>query len=196
MLEKRIIEWHGNKNSGSKKAFAEALGVTKNAVSLWCSGQAGIRKGAREKQVAELLGISVEELRSYQVGGNKGRSDSNVNFLQTDVFRLDKEAIQVYGKVTGESFKLSLDHPKEGTLPVTVKNPQDYIGLVVHGTGLEKYKLFHGDGIVIEKQGWALDGELVLVKLPTDDYSIRKYNKADGHNVEVVGVCRKKVSDL
>jgi SOS-response transcriptional repressor LexA len=199
-LKARIIEWaemNGHRAFGAQTAFARETGINKNTITSWIRGLWNAEKPEHIEAAAKTLGLSEREFLSYFSDGEKEFNVVNPNEGKSSVTLTSpvrSTLVPVYGKVTGGTFRLNLNHPTEDTLAITKPATGTYIGLTVHGNGLEEYRLFAGDGIMVELQDWALDSELVLLK-EGEEFTIARYNKGKEKR-PVIGVIRKRVSDI
>lgn len=201
LLKKKIIEWaekHGHGVFGAQIRFAQAAGINKNTVTSWVQGKSPADRKDKIEKAAKTLEISVKEFMSYfDEDGGKEFNVVNPSDGKTSVTLgspVQAGFVPMYGKVTGGTFRLNLSHPTEDTLPILKPAQGTYIGLRVHGNGLEEYRLFNGDGIMVELTDYALEGELVLVK-EGEEFTIIRYNKGKEKR-PVIGVIRKRVSDI
>ena len=192
-LEELITKWHGGRELGAKLSFSKKIGKSQAFVSYMCMGKT--RPGpATIKAMAKELGVSVSELEEvvnevYKV------NNSDVNFSQTRILPDDNKPEPMYGKATGEPFRL-LSHSQEGRIPMEQLVEGSYYRLEVYGDGLKQLGLSAGETVRIQKQGWALDGELVLVRAGEQEYKIQKYNKTRDKGVSILGVCREVIRKI
>ncbi len=202
LFEKKVMEWaqkRGLPLFGAKIAFAREVKASKNAMNSWVKGKSKAEDPTKLKNIAETLGVSIKEVKSYfeapenDVTPLNIVNDSDGKPSVTVVSPLPVAYVPMYGKVTGGAFRLTLSHPTEDTLPIIKPAQGTYIGLKVHGNGLEEYRLFAGDGLMVELQDWALDDELVLLK-EGEEYTITRYTSKEKR--PVVGVVRKRLSDV
>lgn len=199
-LRSKIIEW-AEKNGygvfGAQIAFARAAGINKNTVTSWVRGKSPADRKDKVEKAAKTLEVSTREFLSYFDEGSKEFNVVNSSDGKSTVTLsspVQGGYVPMYGKVTGGTFRLNLSHPTEDTLPILKPAQGTYIGLRVHGNGLEEYRLFNGDGIMVEMTDYALEGELVLIK-EGDEFTITRYNKGKEKRA-VIGVIRKRLSDI
>lgn len=89
-----LSKWHG-KNTGAQTALANALGVKPNTVSHWTRNQAPSED--LQPRVAQLLGVSVEELLSL-FAEDRPTIDSVMTRLDAAVQRLEGVVDRMEGK--------------------------------------------------------------------------------------------------
>lgn len=204
-IEEMIVKWNGGKKRGAARKFALKLGITPSYMSRLVNGLYTSPKPQLLAQMSAELNATAEELerviKESDIRGANVKAVGDVNHRTVNTggglgIDIELEQIRVYGKVTGGTFRLELSRPTEDTLPIPQPSTGTYKGFKVQGSDLEDFKLYHGDGLVVEMQSWAVDGELVLAKVQDEEYMIKRYDQKNDKGLAVVGVCRRKISDL
>jgi SOS-response transcriptional repressor LexA len=196
-LEKKLIDWNDGEWYGASARLTREAKINKNTVSSWLNGRFTPEDEEVMERAARALGITIGEFKSYFSDGDRVKelsvvNPNDVNLPQTSLTSLVATRIPVYGKVSGGTFWLDLSHPTEDTMPIVKPATGTYIGLGVHGNGLEEYRLFNGDKLMLELSDKALHDELVLVK-EGEEFAITRYNKGKEKR-EVVGIVRGRFS--
>ena len=143
---------------------ARLLGVTKQAVSGWCSG-VSLPRGAMMGDLAKLLGVSVDDLTgASQTAPAKG-----------SVLR-----VPILGRIPA-GVPLEMIEDIEGYEEIPWR-PGEFFGLRVRGSSMAP-AIQDGDLIILKKQEDVESGQIAAVSIGGEDATLKKVQKVDGHVV-------------
>jgi transcriptional regulator with XRE-family HTH domain len=177
---------------GASTRLAKEIGVKNNTVSQWLNGVSRPTLALRAK-VAQALGITLDDLAQifdHQVKELNEINKPAVNLSLQGVKLVEKEILPRYGKVTSNNFRLA-NLPRGGTMELLSLPEGQRFELEVFGSGLEDYDLHDGEIVVLERQEWALEGEVVMVMVSPGIYHITSFGDNLKPRTKVFAVVRE-----
>ncbi len=154
-----ILTLIGNKK-GAQARFTESLGLCRSAVNDWKSGKSKSYT-KRLPQIAEYFGISVDKL----ITGVEPPNVYSANGLKR---------VPVMGTIKA-GVPINAEEFLEGYEFADVDDPSEYFYLRVNGDSMVGAGITDGSLVLVHKQNYAEDGQIVACLVDTDYATLKRY---------------------
>ena len=138
----------------SQMALAKELGVSQQAVGKWETGRATPDPGTIA-HISRLLAVSTDALL--------GRAGSGIG----------EALVPVVGSVRAGYGALAFEEDY-GSEPANVRNPEEYLYLIVKGDSMEP-RIFEGDYALVHKQTTLENGDLGVLIYGDEEATLKRY---------------------
>jgi len=155
-------------NGKDRRQMCDALGVSYSTFSDWVNGLKYPRIDKIEL-MANYFGIQKSELIEKKV-------DTPVNAISIT------GAIPVYGQIAA-GVPMFAEQRIEGYVPTTRVHPEEYFALKVKGDSMIGAGISDGSIVIIHKQNYAEDGNIVACGLNGDEATLKRYRDSTGNVV-------------
>lgn len=147
---------------GSQRRFTEALGLCPSTVGDWKSGKSRSYT-KRLPQIASYFNISIDALlngtSSYTASGRK--------------------RVPVLGTIKA-GVPINAEEQIEGGEYADVDDPDEYFYLKVEGDSMIGAGITDGSLVLVHKQNYADDGQIVVCLLDNEYATLKRYRKQNG----------------
>ena len=138
----------------SQTRLAEYLGISQQAVGKWETGRATPDPGTIAT-IARLLGVSADTML-----GTSGTGGAEA-------------MVPVVGSVRAGYGALAFEEDY-GTEPANVRDPENYLYLIVKGDSMEP-RIFDGDYALVHKQNTLENGDLGVLIYGDEEATLKRY---------------------
>ena len=153
----------------SQAELASKLGVTQQAVGKWESGKSS-PDPATVARIAEILSTTADFLLGLY------RPVSNVTTPEERFFGNYAESlIPVIGTVKAGYGALAFEEDY-GSEPANVRNPEEYLYLIVKGDSMEP-RIFDGDYALVHKQSTLENGDLGVLIYGDEEATLKRFTR-------------------
>ena len=152
-------------NNLTRYQMCEALGVSYSTFSDWVNGSKYPRIDKIE-MMANYFGVQKSDLIE-----NKSDAPSNAISITG--------AIPIYGQIAA-GLPIFAEQNVEGYVPTVRTHPEDYFALKVKGDSMIGAGIYDGSVVVIRKQNFAEDGDIVACGLNGDEATLKRYRANPG----------------
>ena len=160
-----ILSLIGTKK-GSQRRFTEALGLCPSAVGDWKSGKS--RSYTRRlPQIAEYFGITVDNLITDAVPAKNAYPAEGL------------KPVPVLGTIKA-GVPINAEQHNEGYEYAEVADPSEYFYLRVKGDSMIGAGITDGSLVLVHRQNYADDGQIVACLLDEDYATLKRYRKRGG----------------
>lgn len=146
-----------------------------------------LRNGFTQEQLAEIMGIAKSTISMYENGQREPDFETIEAFA--DIFNVNMATlvegdhannraalrIPVLGRVPAgiplEAIEEIIDYEE---LPAAMSSRGEFFALQVHGDSMEP-KISAGDVVIVQKQDFAENGDLVVVLIDGNDATLKRY---------------------
>ena len=149
---------------GSQRRFTEALGLCPSTVGDWKSGKSRSYT-KRLPQIAAYFNISVDRLiadsspDAYVTGGHT--------------------RVPVLGTIKA-GVPINAEEQREGAEYADVDDPDEYFYLKVEGDSMIGAGITDGSLVLVHKQSYAEDGQIVVCLVDNEYATLKRYRKQNG----------------
>ncbi len=150
---------------GSQRRFTEALGLCPSTVGDWKSGKSRSYT-KRLPQIASYFNITVDRLiadkassGAYVTGGHK--------------------RVPVLGTIKA-GVPINAEEQREGAEYADVDDPDGYFYLKVEGDSMIGAGITDGSLVLVRKQNYAEDGQIVVCLVDNEYATLKRYRKQNG----------------
>lgn len=178
-----LKKWNGGILRGAQLRLSNILDIDQSNIRRWMEGVTKPRERFRPK-LAKELGVTVDELMASLE--KKGPIADLVEMADKKFGPVSVSYIPVLGTVSAEKFNLSFDAPPEGFLPFPNTSRGEFFALIVRGDCMTKPDgtgIKSGEAVVIKKQEWANDQDIVVARWE-GEYTMKRFYKR-GNIVEL-----------
>ena len=158
-----ILSLIGSKK-GAQRRFTEALGLCPSVVGDWKSGKSK-SYARRLPQIAEYFGISVDAL----LDGTSPPDIYSVNGLKR---------VPVLGTIKAGN-PINAEEFREGYEYADVESGEEYFYLRVNGDSMIGAGITDGSLVLIRRQSYAEDGQIVACLVDGDYATLKRYRTRD-----------------
>ncbi len=138
----------------SQTQLAEQLGISQQAVGKWETGHATPNPGT-VAEIARLFGITTDAI------------------LGTEGVIPQLVTVPVVGRVRAGYGALAMEEDY-GREPANVRNPEDYLYLIVKGDSMEP-RISDGDYALVHKQSTLENGDLGVLVYGDEEATLKRY---------------------
>lgn len=138
----------------SQMALAKELGISQQAVGKWETGRATPDPNTIA-HISRLLGVSTDAMLGTAGSG------------------IGEALVPVIGCVRAGYGALAFEEDY-GSEPANVRNPEEYLYLIVKGDSMEP-RIFEGDYALVHKQSTLEDGELGVMIYGDEEATLKRY---------------------
>lgn len=160
-------------------------------------------KGKTQKQLAEFLGISQQAYATYEVGTRTPPIDiiekladyfgvtvdyilgRNTDPLETAIqkagglpYEAEKNAIPILGRVAA-GIPLEAQQEYIGYTFTNFKPANEYFALQVEGESMKNIGIRHGSIVIVHKQDYANDGDIVVALVDGQDATVKRFKRLE-----------------
>lgn len=148
---------------GSQRRFTEALGLCPSTVGDWKSGKSKSYT-KRLPQIASYFNISIDALLN-------GKCDARP--------ASGRKRIPVLGTIKA-GVPINAEEQIEGGEYADVDDPEEYFYLKVEGDSMIGAGITDGSLVLVRKQNYADDGQIVVCLLDNEYATLKRYRKQNG----------------
>ena len=157
-----ILQLMGTKK-GSQRRFTESLGLCPSTVGDWKSGKSKSYT-KRLPEIASYFGISVDELLS---------GSGVVSFSAKT-----RKRVPVLGTIKA-GIPINAEEQAEGSEYADVNSADEYFYLKVEGDSMIGAGITDGSMVLVHKQNYAENGQIVVCLVDNDYATLKRYRVAD-----------------
>lgn len=147
--------------------LVDLTGIARSTISDYYNGRTEIRIGNLEK-IATALGV-----RKSDIDGTLH------HILKPKLFKKQNK-YPVYGRISAGGLNAAEQYI-EGFEYAKTDDDADYFFLKVEGDCMSGSRIKNGDLVLIRKQDYAEDGQIVAALIDGEDATLKRYKKANGH---------------
>lgn len=147
--------------------LVDLTGIARSTISDYYNGRTEIRIGNLEK-IAIALGV-----RKSDIDGTLH------HVLKPKLFKKHNK-YPVYGRISAGGLNAA-DQYIESFEYAETDDDADYFFLKVEGDCMSGSRIKNGDLVLIRKQEYAEDGQIVAALIDGEDATLKRYKKSDGH---------------
>ncbi len=151
---------------GAQRRFTDALGLCPSTVGDWKSGKSRSYT-KRLPQIAEYFGITVDNLITDAIPAK--------NVISAEGLR----PVPVLGTIKA-GVPINAEQHTEGYDYANVDDPSQYFYLRVKGDSMIGAGITDGSLVLVHKQNYADDGQIVACLVDSDYATLKRYRKSGG----------------
>ena len=152
---------------------AKRLSISQAAYSKYESGKA--EPDIRSLNIlCQLYDISLDKL----LGRNTDPLDAMVKQIGGMPYEVEKNAIPILGRVAA-GIPLEAQQEFIGYTYTNYKPANEYFGLLVEGESMKNIGIRHGSIVIVHKQDYANDGDIVVALVDGQDATVKRFKKLD-----------------
>lgn len=148
------------KNGYDQVSLAKYMGVSSSTASDWCTGKKYPRVDKVQK-LADWLGVLKSDLLEE-------KQDPNIIPITG--------MVPILGTVPAGVPILAQENI-EGYMPVTIKAPEEYFCLKVHGKSMINAGIPDGSTVLVHQQPCAEDGQIVACRVNGDEATLKRFKR-------------------
>lgn len=170
------LKFYREKKGLSQQELAEAVGVSRSAVTKYEAGERFPDEAVLLK-IASVLGCSLDSLMGRDFDSAPGGTYKKSDFLPAR----DLVPVPVLGVIrAGEPVLAQENVIDVKFLPADEVRGGDYFYLKVKGDSMVGVRIYDGDLVLVRQQDTCDDGEIAVVMVNGEEATIKRFYRADG----------------
>lgn len=157
----------------TQMALAKEMGVVRSAMCQYESGARQVPDDIKFK-LADYFGVTVD----YLLGREVDPLDAMIKKIGGVPYEIEKNALPILGRVAA-GIPLEAQQEFIGYTYTNYKPANEYFGLLVEGESMKNIGIRHGSIVIVHKQDYANDGDIVVALVDGQDATVKRFKKLD-----------------
>ena len=160
-------------NNLTMKELGSKIGVAESTISLYECQKRQIPDDIKIK-LADYFGVSVD----YLLGRETDSLESAIKKAGGFPYEVGKNMLPILGRVAA-GIPLEAQQEFIGYTYTNYKPADEYFGLLVEGESMKNIGIRHGSIVIVHKQDYANDGDIVVALVDGQDATVKRFKKLD-----------------